>query len=111
MSIVSSTTEESHFDTPRLLHLYDGEGPPLERGGPKGRGVYRENSCFFSKLFQTINKRGPWTLPKFFNFPVTPGPAQCLLYHEDALYYLSHRSKQNRGKPRGSLFSPLTEWI
>ena len=22
----------SHFDTPRLLHLYDGEGPPLDRG-------------------------------------------------------------------------------
>jgi hypothetical protein len=22
----------SNFDTPRLLHLYDGEGPPLEEG-------------------------------------------------------------------------------
>jgi hypothetical protein len=35
----------SHFDTPRLLHLYDGEGPPLEEGSfPKNSASSREFS-------------------------------------------------------------------
>jgi hypothetical protein len=29
---ISEKYSNSNFDTPRLLHLYDGGGPPLERG-------------------------------------------------------------------------------
>jgi hypothetical protein len=38
LKIVKGKTDfssDSDVDTPRLLHLYDGEGPPLERGLPK----------------------------------------------------------------------------